>query len=188
LSCIHARAAITDGCGNFFIDDIEVNNPGPGEVLVEIKAAGVCHTDYIYLSRGVRRILGHEGAGVVLSTGPGVTHVGAGDRVLLNWATACGECFQCLRGNLSICENRRRPSHGSSLYRKEHIERAFYIGTMSTHALVAGAAVTPLEPGIAFVAASIIGCCVMTGYGSVVKAAKVTPGSSVVVRGTGQWV
>jgi S-(hydroxymethyl)glutathione dehydrogenase / alcohol dehydrogenase len=185
LSGIHAQAAITDGCGNLFIDEIEVVDPGPGEVLVEIKAAGVCQTDYLYLRRGIRRILGHEGAGIVLRIGPDVRHLREGDRVVLNWATACGECFQCVRGNLSICENRRRPSHGSSRYRGEHIERAFYIGTMSTHALVAAAAATRLEDGIEFVPASILGCCVATGYGSVVKAAKVTPGSSVVVIGTG---
>lgn len=180
-----ARAAITDGHGNLFIDEIEVNLPGPGEVLVEMKAAGVCHTDHIYMSRGVQRILGHEGSGLVLEVGSKVQHVRRGDRVLLNWATACGECFQCVRGNLSICERRRRPSRGSSLYRNEHIERAFYIGTMSTLALVAGAAVTRLEDGIGFEVASIIGCCVMTGYGSAVKAARVTPGSSVVVIGAG---
>jgi S-(hydroxymethyl)glutathione dehydrogenase / alcohol dehydrogenase len=185
LNGIHAQAAITDGCGNVFIDEIEVDGPAAGEVLVEIKAAGVCHTDYLYLRRGIRRILGHEGAGIVLRTGPDVRHLREGDHVVLNWASACGECFQCVRGNLSICENRRRPSHGSSRYKGEHIERAFYIGTMSTHALTAAAAVTPLDKGIKFVPASIIGCCVATGYGSVVKAAKVTAGSSVVVIGAG---
>ncbi|MEM7798844.1 MAG: alcohol dehydrogenase catalytic domain-containing protein [Chloroflexota bacterium] len=182
---IEAKAAITDGYGNLIIDTIEVYSPAENEVLVEIKAAGVCHTDYIYMSRGIKRILGHEGAGIVKQVGTGVTHVQPGDSVLLNWATNCGDCFQCQRGNYSICENRQRVPNERSTYRGEGIERAFFIGTMSTYTVVAKQAVNKIDVDISFPAASIVGCGVMTGYGSVVNAAKVEPGTSVVVIGAG---
>lgn len=115
----------------------------------------------------------------------GVGHLHPGDKVLLNWATPCGKCFQCVRSNFSICEDRAHPSASSSRFRGEHIERAFFLGTFSTVTLVAAAATTPLVDGISFEVASIMGCCVMTGYGSVVRAAKVQPGTSVAVIGTG---
>ena len=182
---IEAKAAITDGFGNVIIDTIEVYPPQQDEVLVEIKAAGVCHTDYIYMSREIPRILGHEGAGIVRQIGPGVTHVQPGDAVLLNWATNCGTCFQCQRGNHSICENRQRVPNERSLYKGQSIERAFYLGTMSTHTVVAKQAVTNIDVDISFPSAAIVGCGVMTGYGSVVNAAKVEPGSNVVVIGAG---
>ena len=182
---IEAKAAITDGYGNLTIDTITVMPPQQDEVLVEIKAAGVCHTDYIYMNREIPRILGHEGAGIVRQVGAGVTHVKPGDAVLLNWATNCGECFQCQRGNHSLCENRRRVPNERSLYKGKGIERAFYLGTMATHTVVAKQAVNKIDVDISFPAASIVGCGVMTGYGSVVNAAKVEPGTNVVVIGAG---
>ncbi len=182
---IQAKAAITDGFGNLSIEPVVVHAPERDEVLVEIKAAGVCHTDYIYMTREIPRILGHEGAGIVRQVGPGVTHVQPGDRVLLNWATNCGECFQCQRGNYSICENRRRVANERTLYRGEGIERAFYLGTMSTHTVVAKQAVNKIDVDVSYPAASIVGCGVMTGYGSVVNTAKVEPGTNVVVIGAG---
>lgn len=182
---IEAKAAITDGFGNLTIDTITVMPPQQDEVLVEIKAAGVCHTDYIYMTREIPRILGHEGAGIVKQVGPGVTHVKPGDAVLLNWATNCGECFQCQRGNHSLCENRRRVPNERSLHQGIGIERAFYLGTMSTYTVVAKQAVNKIDVDISFPAAAIVGCGVMTGYGSVVNAAKVEPGTNVVVIGAG---
>ena len=182
---IEARAAITDGRGKLWIDTVDVAPPGPDEVLVEIKAAGVCHTDYDFMNRGIRRVLGHEGAGVVLDTGQGVTHVQPGDRVLLNWSQKCGECFQCQRGNDSLCENRQRPPADRTLYKGEGIDRMFFLGTMSTHTVVAKQAVNKIDVDISFPAAAIVGCGVMTGYGSAVNAAKIEPGTSVAVIGAG---
>lgn len=182
---IEAKAAITDGYGNLSIEPVLVMPPERDEVLVKIKAAGVCHTDYIYMTREIPRILGHEGAGIVQQVGPGVTHVQPGDAVLLNWATNCGECFQCQRGNHSLCENRRRVPNERTLYNGEGIERAFYVGTMSTHTVVAKQAVNKIDVDVSFPAAAIVGCGVMTGYGSVVNTAKVEPGTNVVVIGAG---
>ncbi len=192
---LHARAAITDGSGNFSIEDIEVGEPRADEVLVQIKAAGICHTDWKSLRWGRNLILGHEGAGVVQQVGANVTHVQVGDRALLNWAISCGTCFQCVRGNHALCE-RHSPVAGinpldghahldGTRYRGAPIERSFNLGTMSTLTLVRKEAVVKINEDVPFASACIVGCGVMTGFGSVVNAAKVQAGSSVVVIGCG---
>lgn len=192
---INAKAAIADGKGGFSVESIQVAQPGGHEVLVQVKASGVCHTDWDSLNWGRPVIMGHEGAGVVLATGPGVKRVAPGDEVVLNWAIPCGHCFQCLKGNQHICENHNQVTASDSLqghsvldatlYKGQGIERSFNIGTMSTHTVVREEAVIRKNPKIPFTSASIIGCGVMTGYGSAVNAAKVTPSSSAVVLGVG---
>src|SRR5689334_8560469 len=98
------RAAVTDGNGKLDIDDVEVSeDPRENEVLVDIKASGICHTDFDAMKWGPA-VLGHEGAGVVRAIGPDVTTVKPGDRVLLNWVISCGRCWQCVRGNHTRCE------------------------------------------------------------------------------------
>ena len=191
---INARGAVADGKGSFTIEDITVNPPGPDEVLVAIKASGVCHTDWDSLNWGDQIVLGHEGAGVVEAVGEGVSTVSPGDRVLLNWAIPCKECFQCQNGKQSICE-RNNPvtgvgDHGaaragSTEWRGAPLGRSFHLGTMSSHAVVRKEAVIPITVEIPFTSACIMGCGVMTGYGSVVNAAKLAAGSSAVVLGTG---
>ncbi len=191
-----ARAAISHGNGQFTVDTIEVYPPQHDEVLVEIKAAGICHTDFDSLSWGKPIVMGHEGAGVVKQVGPQVRKVKPGDVVILNWAIPCGDCFQCREGNQHICEinspvtagNQASGGHAGlerTLWNGHPIERSFSLGTMSTLTVVREAAVVKTEVPIPFPSAAIVGCGVMTGYGSVVNAAKVKPGSSVVVLGVG---
>ncbi len=192
---INAKAAITDGSGNFSIQPITVHSPRENEVLVEIKASGVCHTDFESLNWGEERVLGHEGAGVVLEVGSGVTSVQPGESVVLNWAIPCGRCFQCSNGEQSICERQFAEKESDDLAGHAHlngtmlgdkpIKRSFRLGTMSTHTLVREEAVVKMPAEIPFTSACIIGCGVMTGYGSVANAAKVQPGSSVTVLGVG---
>jgi Zn-dependent alcohol dehydrogenase len=163
--------------------------------LVRIKAAGICHTDFDSMSWGEPLIMGHEGAGIVEACGTGITHVAVGDPVLLNWAISCGTCFQCLRGNHAICEENspvagRNPIHGharleSTTLQGEPIKRSFNIGTMSDLTLVRKEAVVRIPFDMPFESACIMGCGVMTGYGSAVNAARVEPGTSVVVIGCG---
>ena len=190
------KAAVADGKGGFAIQYITVGEPKGDEVLVEIKASGVCHTDWDSLSWEKQIILGHEGAGVVAAIGERVTRVSVGDLVVLNWATPCYTCFQCQEGNQHICEvnspvtsgNKLSGGHArleSTLHEGTPIERSFGLGTLSTFSMVREASVIKIEVEIPFTSASIIGCGVMTGYGSVVNAAKVRAGSSVVVLGTG---
>jgi Zn-dependent alcohol dehydrogenase len=182
---IEGRAAISDGEGNFVVDDIQVAAPQAGEVLVRIKAAGVCHTDFDSMSVGGRQIMGHEGAGIVEQVGPDVSTVSPGDHVLLNWAIPCGCCFQCQRGNQVLCEDHPEVPAERTLQGGEPIDRMFRLGTMSSFSVVRIEAVTRFETDIPFAAASIVGCGVMTGVGSVLNAAQVEPGASVVVLGTG---
>ena len=183
---MRARAAVQDGKGNFTIEDIDVGEPGPGDVRVRIMASGVCHTDL----KGVRvwpdaLVMGHEGAGVVLDVGSGVTSVSPGDRVMLNWAMPCGNCFNCRAGLRNLCENKPPVPAGRFTLRGQSLGASFGLGTMSTVTVVPREAVTKVDVEIPFTSACTMGCCVMTGYGSVVNVARVEPGSSVVVLGAG---
>ncbi len=195
MAYFKTRAAIGDGDGKFSIEEIEVAEPKADEVLVEMKAAGLCHTDWSSLSWKRPLVLGHEGAGVVKAVGASIRHVAPGDSVLLNWAIPCYGCFQCLRGNHSLCEVSRpatafERTAGQAhlegiLHRGQPVDRSFNLGTLSGLALVRGAAVTPIDRNIPMSSACIVGCGVMTGYGSVVNTARVQPGTSVVVLGVG---
>lgn len=193
-----SKAAITLGNGKFQIEEIEVGAPSSDEVLVEIKAAGLCHTDYDSMSWSKKMVLGHEGAGIIREVGDGVSELKAGDFVILNWAIPCLDCFQCNRGNQHLCE-KNSPVIASgddlssghahaqgTLWNNQPIERSFNIGTISEYTLVKEAACVKVEGSqIPFAEASIISCGVMTGFGSVVNAAKVEKGTSVAVLGTG---
>lgn len=180
-----AKAAVCLADGTFVIDEVEVGDPGPGEVLVQIKASGVCHTDHKMLHLPPIRIMGHEGAGVVLKTGAGVRHVAPGDPVVLNWAMPCGNCAACRSGLRNVCENKPTVGDGRFSYKGRGIATAFGLGTMSTHTVVPAAAVLKMTAAMPFTSACILGCCVMTGYGSVVNVARVEAGSSVAVIGAG---
>lgn len=192
----HSKAAISHGDGAFTLETIEVFPPQGDEVLVEIKAAGICHTDYDSLTWGKPIVMGHEGAGVVKEVGPKVTKIKPGDSVILNWAIPCGKCFQCREGNQHICEknspvtagNKASGGHAGlerTLWNGKPIERSFSLGTMSELTVVREAAAVKFDGDVPFASAAIVGCGVMTGYGSVVNAAKVKSGSSVVVLGAG---
>ncbi len=192
---IPTRAAIADGNGGFSVSEISVGDPGPGEVLVEIKAAGICHTDHASLSWKRPLVMGHEGAGIVRSVGPDVGSVASGDRVVLNWAIPCGHCISCRRGDEVLCET-SRPAHvmersagharpEGTLWRGVPIDRSFNLGTLCGWALVRQEAVTRLPDGVPWASACIVGCGVMTGFGSAVNIARVQPGDLVVVIGCG---
>ncbi len=191
------NAAITRGDGSLFIDKIEIGTPAPDEVLVQIKASGICHTDYDSLSWGNTMIPGHEGAGIIAKCGQQVRHLSVGDHVILNWAIPCGKCFQCCKGNQHLCERNSFVMAGNSAFSEGHahpdgtlyhgkpIPRSFNLGTLSEYTLVKESAVVRIPKEVPFPSAAIVGCGVMTGYGSVMNAAKVPADSSVAVIGTG---
>jgi S-(hydroxymethyl)glutathione dehydrogenase / alcohol dehydrogenase len=195
LEKIKCKAAITDGKGKFTIEEIEVGEPSFDEILVKIKAAGICHTDYDSLNWGKQMILGHEGAGIIEKIGRNVRDLSEGDSVILNWAIPCGHCFQCKKGNHNICENnspvtgrnnRGHAHYGGTTFDEKNIDRSFNLGTLSEYAVIKkGAVIKNNSTKMSFAAASIVGCGVMTGYGSVVHAAKVKRNSNVVVIGAG---
>lgn len=192
---MQARAVVSNSKGGFSLQYIDVNAPSPGEVLVQIKASGICHTDYDSMRWPEQLVMGHEGAGVVVEVGDGVTTCQKDDRVLLNWAIPCYQCFQCARGNHALCEINSPVTASSSTAGHAHpeattldgtpIKRAFHLGTMSQYTVVKEVAIVKLPPEVPFTSACIVGCGVMTGIGSAINAAKVRPGSSCVVIGAG---
>ncbi len=190
-----SRALISDGHGGYEVQDISVGAPGPGEIRVQIRAAGLCHTDWDSIQNWKKRfVVGHEGAGLVDAVGEGVTRVAPGDAVILNWAIPCGTCFQCLEGFTHICE-KNSPVCGEGLCGHAHagatleagkpVERSFHLGTLSEYTVVREQAVVRLDVPMPFSSAAIVGCGVMTGWGSAVNAARVQAGSSVAVLGCG---
>lgn len=174
------------------VTDIELPEPGAGQVRVRLAAAGVCHSD-LSLSNGTLRqpapaVLGHEGAGTVVSVGAGVSHVAPGDRVVLNWAPACGACHFCGLGEPWLCANSGRAAaepyatlaaDGSALY------PGLGTAVFAEETVVAAGAVLPLPDGVPPVDAALLGCAVLTGYGAVHHCAGVRPGESVAVYGVG---
>jgi Zn-dependent alcohol dehydrogenase len=192
---MNTHAAVATGHGEFSIEEIEVDAPLAGEVLVEIRAAGICHTDWDSLSWKRPLVLGHEGAGIVRKVGAEVTIVEAGDHVVLNWAIPCGTCFQCGLGNAPLCEVSRPASpfertwghahHEGTRWKDSPVDRSFNLGTLSGLTIVREQAVTRIASTIPFASAAIVGCGVMTGLGSVLNAARVRGSSTVAVLGAG---
>jgi Zn-dependent alcohol dehydrogenase len=178
---------VSDGQGGFVIDELEVGDPAPGEVMVRIRASGLRHTDAKTLRRDDSIILGHEGAGIVERVGREIPGLHEGDRVILNWAIPCGGCYFCDRGAENLCERRPAVPPERFRYRGRGIIPSFRLGTLSEYTVVAEEAVVriPDDFAIPFASACILGCGVMTGVGSVLNVARVGEGASVVVLGTG---
>jgi S-(hydroxymethyl)glutathione dehydrogenase / alcohol dehydrogenase len=179
------------------VEDVELAPPGPGEVLVEIKAAGVCHSDLhpAHDDWPIRTpiVLGHEGAGIVRDVGDGVTQVKLGDHVVLCWAPACGACPYCLEGRAVLCERLDRttyrnklPSGGTKL-RARGQDVAHFLSTacFAQHAVVPEEGAVRVSPDVPFDALATVGCAVVTGVGAVITAARATRGSSVATIGAG---
>ena len=193
---IKSKAAIAYGDGTYGIEQTLLADPINDEILVKVEAAGICHTDWDSTKWGKPLIMGHEGAGRIIKTGPHCSSLTKGDFVILNWAIPCYQCFQCMEGNQHICEKNSAVTAGnalagghatfnSSTWKGKAIERSFALGTMSEYALVREAACVKINSPMPAPSAAIVSCGVMTGYGSVVNAAQVKAGSSVVVIGTG---
>lgn len=186
------RAAVLPQVGaEVEVRDIDLPAPAAGRVRVRVSAAGVCHSD-LSLSDGTLRqsvpaVLGHEGAGVVVAVGPGVTRVATGDRVLLNWAPACRSCWWCRNGEPHLCEHALDAA--SSPYAALPDGTGLYpglgTGAFAEETVVAEAACIPLPADLPLDVAALLGCAVLTGTGAVLTAAGVHPGESVVVVGLG---
>jgi S-(hydroxymethyl)mycothiol dehydrogenase len=171
------------------VEDFQVDDPGPGEVLVRIQASGVCHTDLMYRDGDVGEdfpyLLGHEGAGIVEAVGPDVQRPQVGDYVILAWRAPCGLCRFCGIGMLNLCsaslnaEPRMRTQDGKTL------TPALGIGTFGTHTVVAASQAVPVPREVPPAQACLIGCGVMTGVGAALYTAQIRRGSSVAVFGCG---
>ncbi|MEU5029974.1 Zn-dependent alcohol dehydrogenase [Streptomyces milbemycinicus] len=183
------RGVIFDGTEPRVVDDLEIRAPGPGEVLVGVAAAGLCHSDLSVLDGTipfpVPVVLGHEGAGTVVEVGAGVTHVAPGDHVALTTIANCGTCADCGRGRPTMCRKAiGRPGKpfsraGQSLYNFAS-NSAF-----AERTLVKAVQAVRIPEDIPLTSAALIGCGVLTGIGAVLNRARVDRGESVVVIGTG---
>ena len=179
------------------VEATELGEPRAGEVLVELKAAGVCHSD-LHPARGewpVRTplVLGHEGAGIVREVGEGVKHVGVGDHVVFCWAPPCGVCPPCLEGRPVLCDRLERTTYrnrlpaGDTLLSARGQKLAHYNGTacFADFAVVAEEGVIQVAEDVPFEALATLGCAVVTGVGAVLNAARPEAGSKVAVIGVG---
>ena len=185
------RAAVYHGAGRpVAIADVQVKDPGPGEVRVAIRAAGLCHSDLSVIDGSIPYptpvVLGHEGAGLVEAVGPGVTSVREGDAVVLSTLAHCGRCPACEVGRPTQCRNAPSPKES----RPFTIDGTPAFSFANTSAFVPRTVVreqsaVPIDRRVPFDRAALIGCGIMTGVGAVVNRARVETGARMAVFGLG---
>ncbi len=176
------------------IEDVEMADPGPEEVLVKTMACGVCHSD-LHTQQGsipapMPTILGHEPAGIVLSVGTRVRHLVPGDHVIACTSMFCGACMQCVQGRPHLCTdrgaNQRSRDEPPRVTRNGELIHPFVdLGGFAEAMLLHQRAVVKIDKDIPFDRAALVGCAVTTGVGAALNTAQVVPGSSVVVFGAG---
>jgi S-(hydroxymethyl)glutathione dehydrogenase/alcohol dehydrogenase len=177
------------------VEDLDLDEPREGEVLVRVASAGVCHSDY-HVMKGewtppLPMVLGHEGAGVVEKVGPGVTLSQPGDHVILNFRPNCGWCKYCSNGRPVLCNGASTPRwvmyDGSVRLHKgsTDIHHFARVACFAEYAVVPQSGAVPVREDMPLDLACLVGCSVMTGVGAAINTAKVEPGSSVLVIGCG---
>src|SRR5438552_7196454 len=193
------RAAVAHEAGKpLVIETVDLDGPRAGEVMVEIRATGICHTDEFTRSGAdpealFPAILGHEGAGIVVEVGPGVTSLAKGDHVIPLYTPECRQCEYCLSRKTNLCQAIRATQgqgvmpDGSSRFSLGGRKVFHYMGTstFATYTVVPEIALAKIRPDAPFDKVCYIGCGVTTGIGAVLNTAKVEPGARVVVFGLG---
>ena len=196
---METKAAIATAAGKpLSIETVTLDGPREGEVLVEIKATGICHTDEFTRSGGdpegiFPSILGHEGAGIVLECGPGVTSLKKGDHVIPLYTPECRQCKACLSGKTNLCTAIRATQgqglipDGTSRFKLGSETIYHYMGcsTFSNHTVLPEIALAKIRDDAPFDKVCYIGCGVTTGIGAVINTAKVEAGANCVVFGLG---
>ncbi len=184
------------------IEEVELAPPGPGEVLVEVKAAGLCHSDLSVINgsrpRPMPMVIGHEAAGVVAECGPGVNDLKAGDKVVMVFVPSCGSCLPCAEGRPALCEpGAETNTAGTLLSGERRLERTsaptdpllhhhMGVSAFAEFAVVSRRSLIKIDDEeLSHEEAALFGCAVLTGVGAVVNTAQVPPGSSVAVLGLG---
>ncbi|MEV0084105.1 S-(hydroxymethyl)mycothiol dehydrogenase [Saccharopolyspora sp. NPDC050642] len=171
------------------LTDIVIPDPGPGEVVVDIAACGVCHTDLTYREGGINDefpfLLGHEAAGTVEMVGEGVESVQPGDFVILNWRAVCGQCRACKRGRPQYCFDTYNAEQPMTLTDGTELTPALGIGAFADKTLVHAGQCTKVDPAADPAVAGLLGCGVMAGLGAAVNTGMVGRGDSVAVIGCG---
>ncbi len=191
------KAAVLNAIpGQLEIEDVEIGEPGPREVLITTKAAGLCHSDLHHMEGKYPypcpAVLGHESAGVVEAVGSMVTYVQPDDHVITCLSAFCGHCEECLSGNMSRCELKatelvRQPGEPPRLLRQdgEVVNQFLHLSSFAEQMLIHEHALVKIDKDMPLDRASLIGCGVTTGLGAVFRTAKVMPGESTAVIGCG---
>jgi alcohol dehydrogenase len=180
------------------ITQADLAPPGPGELLVRVRAAGLCHSDLSVIDgtrpRPMPLALGHEAAGEVVDTGPDVVHTRAGDHVVLTFVPSCGSCEPCTAGRAALCEPGAAANTAGTLLAGTSrltgadgglIHHHLGVSAFSDHVVVSERSSVVIDRDLPFDIASLFGCAVLTGVGAVLNAATITPGDHVVVFGLG---
>jgi Zn-dependent alcohol dehydrogenase len=176
------------------IEEVELDPPKEGELLVRMAASGVCHSD-LHTALGIHptavpTVLGHEGAGVVEKVGPGVEHVRPGDHVMLTWLPYCGRCRQCVRGRPNRCEDvgwyDTTLADGTCRLHKDGLRIHHYnTSSFAERSVVPAQTAIPVDPDLPLTELALMGCAVMTGVGAALNTAAVRPGDTAAVVGCG---
>jgi S-(hydroxymethyl)glutathione dehydrogenase/alcohol dehydrogenase len=185
------KAAVMYGANQpLVIEDVDVDTPAAGEVLVKTAASGVCHSDLHFMEGSYPSqtpiVLGHESAGVVAEVGPNVTNVKPGDRVVVAFVASCGSCDNCITGKPYLCMRTAtlgRP--GRLKMRGEVVHQFANMSAFAEYQLVSASACVKVPDGVPLECAALVGCSVMTGVGAVTNTAKIPAGSTVAVIGAG---
>jgi S-(hydroxymethyl)mycothiol dehydrogenase len=169
--------------------DVVVPDPGPGEVVVDVAACGVCHTDLTYRDGGINDeypfLLGHEAAGTVEAAGEGVTHVQPGDFVIVNWRAVCGQCRACKRGRPWYCFDTHNAKQKMTLTDGTELTPALGIGAFIDKTLVHEGQCTKVDAAADPAVAGLLGCGVMAGLGAALNTGAVSRDDTVAVIGCG---
>jgi len=173
------------------IEDLEIAEPGPGEIRVRLAACAICHSDILYMEGAwggpLPAVFGHEAAGIVESVGPGVAGPRPGDHVVVALIRSCGHCHYCAQGDQVLCETSFPLDGRSPLATRdgESIAQGLRTGAFAEHVVVDASQVVVIPRDVPLASAALLACGVITGLGAVTNTAKVPPGASVVVIGAG---
>lgn len=180
------------------LEQLDLEGPGPGEVLVRVAAAGVCHSDLSVVDgvrpRPVPMVLGHEAAGVVEATGEGVHHVHEGDHVVFAFVPSCGDCVPCLSGRPALCERGAVANTAGTLLSGRRpfarpdgaaVNQHLGVSAFSQRTAASAASVVPVPPELPLEQAALFGCALLTGVGAVLNTARAEAGSTALVVGLG---
>lgn len=180
------------------IEEVELDKPGPDEILVKIHAAGLCHSDLSAIDgnrpRQVPMVLGHEAAGEIVELGVGVNGLAVGDHVVFSFVPICGHCMPCMTGRPALCENGVSANNkgvllrgGSRLHNNGHSNIHHHMGVsgFAEYAVVSRYSAVRIDQSLPYHIAALFGCAVMTGVGAVINTAKLMLGQTVLITGLG---